>query len=70
MFALGGFELLLIALIFGFFGFWIWMLIDCATKEENQNQKILWIILMVLAGFICAPLYFLLRKLPRKPKRS
>jgi len=68
MFALGGIELLIIALILAFIGFWIWMLVDCALKEDSQNQKILWIVLMFMFGLIFAPLYFLIRKLPRKAK--
>jgi len=61
-------ELLLVAFIFGLLGFEIWMFIDCATKEEDQILKIVWILLIVLIGFIGAPLYFFIRKLPRKPK--
>jgi hypothetical protein len=68
VFGIGAAELLLIAFIFGLLGFWIWMLIDCATKEEDQTQKIIWIIMIVLIGFIGAPLYFFTRKLPRKAK--
>jgi nitrate reductase NapE component len=68
VFGIGAAELLLIASILGTFGFWIWMLIDCATKEADQTQKILWLILIALVGFIGAPLYFFIRKLPRKPK--
>jgi hypothetical protein len=68
VFGIGAAELLLIAFIFGLLGFWIWMLIDCATKEEDQTQKIIWIIMIVLIGFIGAPLYFFIRKLPRKAK--
>jgi len=68
VFGIGALELLLIAFIFGLLGFWIWMLIDCASKEEDQTQKVVWIILIVLVGFIGAPLYFFIRKLPRKTK--
>ena len=68
VFGIGAAELLLIAFIFGLLGFWIWMLVDCATKEEDQTQKIIWIIMIVLIGFIGAPLYFFIRKLPRKAK--
>jgi hypothetical protein len=65
---IGPAEILIIVATLGLLGFWIWMLIDCATREENQTQKILWIILMVVVGVIGAPLYFFIRKLPRKAK--
>jgi len=68
VFGIGVLELLLIAFIFGLLGFWTWMLIDCATKEEDQTLKIVWILLIVFVGFIGALLYFFIRKLPRKPK--
>jgi Kef-type K+ transport system membrane component KefB len=64
----GFFELLLILLILAMGAFWLWMLIDCVTKEEDQNQKIIWVILIAVVGIVGAPLYFLLRKLPRKKK--
>jgi len=65
-------ELLLLGVLLplsaALFGFWVWMLVDCATKEDDQNQKIIWIIVIVLTGIIGALLYFFIRKLPRKPK--
>jgi len=43
--------------------FWIWMLIDCATKESSQgNDKIVWIIVIALTHFIGALIYFLVRR--------
>ena len=45
--------------------FWIWMIVDCA-KNEVPGAKAGWLIFMILLGFIGAPLYFLVRKLPRK----
>ena len=62
MFGFFGFvELVFVSLflVIGLVGtiFWIWMLIDCATKERNQdNEKIVWIliillIVLVLGGF-------------------
>lgn len=69
---LGAAELLILLvmlpLLGALFGFWIWMLIDCATKEDDQTQKIVWIILIALVGIIGAPLCFFVRELPRKAK--
>ena len=40
--------------------FWIWMLVDCATKESNQsNDKIVWILIILFTHFIGALIYFL-----------
>ena len=63
---LGGAELLILLLILCWFPFWIWMLVDCATKEEDQTQKIVWVIIIAVTGIVGAPLYFFIRKLPRK----
>jgi prolipoprotein diacylglyceryltransferase len=43
--------------------FWIWMIVDCATKEPNQgNDKIVWILIIVLAHWIGALIYFFVRR--------
>jgi H+/Cl- antiporter ClcA len=47
--------------------FWIWMIVDCATKETSEgHQKIVWILVILLANFLGALIYFLVRKLPRR----
>jgi hypothetical protein len=29
--------------------FWVWMLVDCATKESNEgNTKVIWILIILL----------------------
>ncbi|MDB6024696.1 MAG: hypothetical protein JWM68_919 [Verrucomicrobiales bacterium] len=46
--------------------FWIWALIDCATKEPDRgNDKIVWILVIVLTHWIGALIYLLVRR----PKR-
>jgi len=46
--------------------FWIWMLIEAATKEPDQgNDKVVWIIIVALLGWIGAAIYFFVRR----PKR-
>jgi hypothetical protein len=48
------------------FGFWIWMLIDVITKEPaGGDQKLMWILIVVLLGFIGALVYYFVRR----PKR-
>jgi len=68
--ALQGFGILEIPLMLfsmGLFAFWIWMIVDCATKED-EGSKIAWLLVIILIGAIGAPLYFFVRKLPRGNK--
>ena len=53
--------LLLIALLLS--AFWIWMLVDCATKEPGTgNDKIIWILVIVLTSWIGALIYYFVRR--------
>jgi len=71
MFGFFGFvELVFVSLflVIGLVGtiFWIWMLIDCATKERNQdNEKIVWILIILFTHLIGALIYFFVRR-PRR----
>ena len=47
------------------FAFWIWMIADCIRHESEGSTKIAWLLAIVLAGMVGAPLYFFLRKVPR-----
>jgi len=48
------------------FAFWIWMLVDCAMNERNEgNEKLIWILIIVLAHFIGALIYYFARR-PRR----
>lgn len=43
--------------------FWIWMLIDCATKEPDEgNDKIVWILILIFTHVVGALIYFLVRR--------
>jgi hypothetical protein len=54
---------ILLPLVVACFGFWIWMLIDCATKEpDTGNNKVVWIIIIVFAHIIGAALYWIVRR--------
>ena len=45
---------------------WIWMLVDCATKEKSEgNDKLIWILVIVLTHWIGALIYLIVRR----PKR-
>ena len=44
-------------------GFWIWMLIDCVTKEpDGGNTKVVWTLVIVLTHFIGAAIYLFVRR--------
>jgi membrane-bound ClpP family serine protease len=66
--AIAGVALLIIWLLtvaFGVaaFGFWIWMLIDCITKEPGEgNEKLIWILVIVFTHFIGAAIYYFVRR--------
>ena len=47
--------------------FWVWMLVDCATKEPSAgNEKIIWILVIIFTHWIGALIYFLVRRPQRK----
>jgi cell division protein FtsW (lipid II flippase) len=62
----------MIAAFFGFIAlclillccaFWIWMIIDCATKEPNEgNDKLVWIVIIVFTQIIGALIYYFVRR--------
>jgi hypothetical protein len=44
---------------------WVWMLVDCIQREfppQDQNSKIVWILVIVLAGWLGALIYFFVVK--------
>ncbi len=46
--------------------FWIWMIVDCASNEPSEgNDKIVWILIIVLTQIIGALIYYFVRR----PKR-
>jgi len=43
--------------------FWIWMLVEAATKESDQgNEKIVWILVILFTNWVGALIYFLARR--------
>jgi hypothetical protein len=43
--------------------FWVWMLIDCASKESSVgNTKVVWILIIVFTQIIGAAIYFFVRR--------
>ena len=42
---------------------WIWMIVDCATNEPPEgNDKLIWILVIILAGWIGALIYLIVRR--------
>jgi hypothetical protein len=50
--------------------FWIWMIVDCATNEPSDqgNDKVIWILVVILAGWIGAAIYYFVRRPERTRK--
>ena len=45
------------------FIFWIWMLVDCLTKEPDAgNTKVIWVLVIVFTHIIGAALYYFIRR--------
>ena len=48
------------------FAFWVWMIVDCAVNEPSEgNDKLVWILVIVLGQWIGALVYFFARR-PRR----
>jgi predicted PurR-regulated permease PerM len=61
VFAFSGFIGMLIGALL--FVFWIWMIVDCAQRKfKNSDEKIVWIIIVVLAGWIGGLIYYFVVK--------
>jgi|SRR4051794_21617845 len=48
------------------FAFWLWMLIDALTHEPTTNDKILWVLVIVLLPVLGSLIYFVVRKRGRR----
>ncbi|HYK84102.1 MAG TPA: PLD nuclease N-terminal domain-containing protein [Ktedonobacteraceae bacterium] len=43
--------------------FWIWVLIDCVTKESSEgNDRIVWLLIILFAPVIGVLLYYFVRR--------
>ena len=60
---IGGWEIILLGVIGLWMAFWIWMLVDCAN---NEPSKVAWILIILFASCVGAPVYYFVRKLPRE----
>ncbi len=63
VFGISGGEILLLfpfmGLMFLAFLFWVWMLVDAVQNTHlDQNQKLMWVLVIALTHFIGALIYF------------
>jgi hypothetical protein len=42
--------------------FWIWMVIDAATSNMQGNEKVVWVLVVVLLGWLGALIYFFAKR--------
>jgi TctA family transporter len=55
------FYLAMLALALIFFVIWVLMIVDCVRREDfkGENDKLLWILILILGGAIGAIIYYL-----------
>jgi hypothetical protein len=57
--------ILFVVVVFGIIGtiFWIWTLIDVATKEPNEgSNKVVWILVIIFTHWLGALVYLVVRR--------
>jgi hypothetical protein len=58
---------IVIPLVFAMFVFWIWMLIEAATKEpDSGSTRLVWVIIIVFTQIIGALIYYFVRRPQRR----
>ena len=65
MFGMGQWEIMIVFVIMLGSLFWLWMLVECALKEPNTIEKLIWVIIIVVTHWLGAVIYFF----ARRPKR-
>jgi hypothetical protein len=62
--------LVIVAILIAAFVFWIWMLIDCVKRDfKHENDKVVWILVLVFVGLIGAIIYYFVIRRPAKKHR-
>lgn len=65
LFFMGGRGIALLGMIF-----WIWVLVDCLTKEPSEgNDKVAWTLFILLVPVIGALIYYFVRR-PERVKAT
>jgi hypothetical protein len=42
--------------------FWVWMIIDCATRNMKDNDKVVWILVLIFLSWLGATVYYFVIK--------
>ncbi|MBK1833346.1 PLDc N-terminal domain-containing protein [Roseibacillus ishigakijimensis] len=70
MLSFGGQELFIIFILLTalpLFALWVWSLVDCAQNEPSEgNDKLIWILVIALAGWVGSLIYLFVRRPQRK----
>ncbi len=56
------FSLPIAFLSLGLFIVWIWALIDCLVSELKTEDKLIWVLVIIVLNFVGAIIYFILAK--------
>lgn len=51
-----------------YLGIWIWALLDCIQKEPPEQDRLVWMLVIILAQFLGAILYVIVRR-PERIRR-
>jgi len=55
--------IMMIVVVLPLTGFWIYALVDCVKNEpETGNERLVWILVIALAGWIGALVYWFVRR--------
>ena len=47
--------------------FWIWSIVDCATREPSEgNDKLIWLLIIIFTHLVGSLIYFFLRRPERR----
>ena len=69
MFGIGPWEVMMILVVAIGGVFWLWMLVECAVKEPNNVEKIVWVVIIAVTSWLGAAIYFLVRR-PKRIRES
>lgn len=65
-----GIVFVFVPLLFGlvWFGVWLWVLLDCIQKEPPEQDRLIWMLVIILAQLLGAIVYVLVRR-PERIRR-
>lgn len=63
-FSLGLPELAILLLVLPATAFWVWMIIEAATKETGED-RLIWVLIVIFTHFLGAVIYFFVQRRKR-----